>query len=85
MGTQTNSWGGQEKLESLAISNQYKKMLNNFINSLNNSSDIKLSAMLRGIVMSISNIPNLGDNASGLKEDGNFLDDKSPGQQQRSS
>lgn len=51
-------------------------MLDNFIDSLDNSSDIKFLAMSIQIVMLNNDTPNPGNNASSLKKNKDFLGDK---------
>lgn len=75
MGFQASSQGEQEKSEISAIFNQYKNTLDDFIDSLDDTSDTEPPAILRQIIMPNGDIPDLRDNASDLKEDGDFLDD----------
>ena len=51
-------------------------MLDDLVNSLDDSSDTEPSAMLRQIVMPNGDIPNLKDNVNSLKDNGNFLGDR---------
>lgn len=60
-------------------------MLNDFINSLDDTSDIKLPAMSRQIIISNNDIPSFKDYTSGLKEDRKFLDNRSYEKHQRGS
>lgn len=60
-------------------------MLDDHVDSLGNSSNIKPLAMSRRVVMPSGNIPNSEENASGLEEDGDFLDNGPQKQQQHGS
>lgn len=48
----------------------------NLVNSLNNSLYTKPLSISRQIDLSSNNISSLGDNASSLKDDKNFLDNR---------
>lgn len=61
----------------MVIPHWYKDMLDDFINSLDNSSDIEPLAILKQIHIWNNNIPGLGDSASGLKEKKDLLRNKS--------
>lgn len=79
MGFHASSQGEQEKSEISAIFNQYKNILDDFIDSLDDTSDTELLAILKQIIMPNGDIPDPRDNASDLKEDKDFLDDKPHG------
>lgn len=57
----------------MIISNQYKDMLDEFIDSLDNSLDIKPSAMLKQIIMPSRDILNLRDNSKSLEVNNDLL------------
>lgn len=61
----------------MAISNRYKDMLNNLIDSSDDSLDIELLAISKQIIMLNNNISGLGDNINSLEKDGDFLSDRS--------
>lgn len=67
----------------MAIFNQYKNTLNNFINRSNNSSDTEFSAILRQIDILSNNIPSFENGASNLKRERNLLRNGSQRYQQR--
>lgn len=69
--------GKKKKLEVLAILNQYKDMHDDFINSLNDSSDSEPSAMSNQVNMLSNNMPGLENSISSLQNKRNFLRNRS--------
>ena len=76
-GHQRNHWRKKEKSDILAISNKFKNILDELVDSINNSLDIRSSANWRQVDMPNNDIPGLGENASSLKETKDILKNES--------